>query len=76
MQVYKITDLHGKPVKIKKIYPCSGSKRDAYVYLGLSILMQEYWQNRWTLFKIAHSAMGALAHVTDSEGKVRIPPEK
>ena len=26
--------------------------------------------------EIAHSAMEALAHVTDSEGNVRIPPEE
>ena len=29
--VYKITDLHSKPRKIKKIVECSGSKWDAYV---------------------------------------------
>ena len=28
------------------------------------------------IVQIAHSAMGALAYVTDSRGKVHIPPEK
>ena len=28
------------------------------------------------LYKIARSAMGALAYMTDSRGKVHLPPEK
>ena len=38
LQVYKITDLHGKPVKIKKMYACSGSERDAYGHLACACM--------------------------------------
>ena len=32
--------------------------------------------DEWLPWTIAHSAMGALAYVSDSRGKVHIPPEK
>ena len=35
-----------------------------------------YYLNRIKCIKIARSAMGALAYVSDSRGKVHIPPEK
>ena len=37
---------------------------------------EEHIKLKAKLNKIEHSAMGTLAHVTDSRGKVRIPPVK
>ena len=48
------------------------------VFLRVQILFQNYCQSKTyeqNLLLIERSAMGALSHVTDSKGKVRIPPE-
>ena len=43
---------------------------------GFSIEIQIALTRSIFELEIARSAMGALTHMTDSEGKVRIPPEK
>ena len=50
----------------------------SHILAGKIKFYMMWWQqfSHMKMMIIAHSAMGALAYVTDSRGKVHTPPEK